>query len=101
MTQDETLNPTRYVAAEGFVARVIAGEMLLVPVGEQTQRLNGMITFNETGAFLYSLLAQPRTRESLVLHLADASGVKAEDVQEDVDTYLQAALARGFVTVAD
>ena len=39
-----------------FVLREIAGEYVLVPVGEAARELNGIVTVNELGAFLWNLL---------------------------------------------
>ena len=35
-----------YRANPGFVTREVVGEVIAVPVGEQTKRLNGMVTFS-------------------------------------------------------
>lgn len=49
-----------------FVTREVAGEYLLVPVGRATVDLNGMITLNETGAFLWEKLPEAENEEKLV-----------------------------------
>ena len=37
---------------DGFVLRAIAGSNIVVPVGAATAQFNGMITLNDSGAFL-------------------------------------------------
>lgn len=86
-----------YIASGGFVTREIAGEVLAVPVGEMTRKLNGMITFSESGAFLWKLLSEKRTHAQLVQALAEEYGQKPEDVSADVDAFLEHALKRGMV----
>lgn len=86
-----------YQASEGFVTREIAGEVLAIPVGMQTQRLNGMITFSEAGAFLWKLLEKRRTREDLIVMLAKEYDQQIDLVTRDVDEFLERALKRGLV----
>ena len=38
---------------EGFVLRSIAGSNIVVPVGKASVDFNGMITLNDSGAFLW------------------------------------------------
>ena len=49
----------------GFIVRKIADQHMAVPVGERSQELHGMIGLNETGAFLWELLEEDQTEESL------------------------------------
>ena len=86
-----------YQASEGFVTREIAGEMLVIPVGMQTQKLNGMVTFSEAGAFLWKLLEQRRTRDDLIIQLAKEYDQQIEQVTQDVDDFLERALQWGLL----
>ena len=43
---------------EGFVLRTIAGSNIVVPVGAASIDFNGMITLNDSGAFLWKELEQ-------------------------------------------
>lgn len=90
-------NNMQYIASGGFVTREIAGEVLAVPVGEMTRKLNGMITFSESGAFLWRLLAERKTQAQLVQALAEEYGQKPEDVSADVDAFLDHAVSRGMI----
>lgn len=88
----------RYRANPGFVTREVVGEVIAVPVGEQTKRLNGMVTFSETGAFLWKLLAGgPQTKAQLTARLAAACGKQEAEIAEDVSGFLQKAEASGLV----
>ena len=87
-----------YCANPGFVTREVVGEIIAVPVGEQTKRLNGMVTFSETGAFLWKLLAGgPQTKAQLTAQLAAACGKQEAEIAEDVSGFLQKAEAGGLV----
>ncbi len=50
----------------GFVLRNVADVTVVVPTGEASLDFNGMVTLNETGAFLWELLSEERTEEELV-----------------------------------
>ena len=43
--------------ADGFVLKNIADSYVVVPVGENLVDFSAMITINETGAFIWNLLA--------------------------------------------
>lgn len=51
---------------DGFILRQIAGQYMAVPTGSRTREIHGMITLNETGAFLWEMLGSDQTAESLV-----------------------------------
>lgn len=108
MSDEELLNELRasgyfenkvcYRASEHFLAREIAGETVLVPVGEQVQRLNGFATFSETGQFLWDILAQKKcTKADLELALAKEYQRPKEEIQKDVTYYLEKMLKNGFI----
>ena len=47
--------------SENFVMREIAGERVIVPIGEEASRFHGLITVNDSGAFLWSILQKSDT----------------------------------------
>ena len=55
---------------EGYILRNVVGSYVVVPVGQATIDFNGMISLNETGAFLFQKLQQGIEREELVDALA-------------------------------
>lgn len=71
-----------------FVTREVAGEYLLVPVGRATVDLNGMITLNETGAFLWELLPQAPDQAALVDSMLAEYEVARETAEQDVADFL-------------
>lgn len=54
---------------EGFVLRTIAGSNIVVPVGAAAVDFNGMITLNDSGAFLWKELEKGGDVESLTAAL--------------------------------
>ncbi len=51
---------------QGFVLRQVADATIVVPSGKASLDFNGMITLNETGAFLWSLLENETTVDEMV-----------------------------------
>lgn len=51
---------------QGFVLRQVADATIVVPSGKASLDFNGMITLNETGAFLWGLLEEDTTEDKMV-----------------------------------
>lgn len=51
---------------EGFVLRSVAGSNIVVPVGAAVLDFNGMITLNDSGAFLWKVLEQGADVDAMV-----------------------------------
>lgn len=49
-----------------LVKREIAGDTILVPVGETTTKLQGLLTINETGAAIWDALPEAENEEAIV-----------------------------------
>lgn len=73
----------------GFVMRQVAGRYVLAPVGDMVKTFSGMITMNATGKFLWDLLEQDQTVESLAQALVDNYEVDLERAKQDVIKYLE------------
>ena len=54
-----------------FCVREIAGDFILVPVGEAALEFSGIITTNEVGALIWETLQQDVTMEQLVQKITD------------------------------
>lgn len=71
-----------------FVAREVAGEYLLVPVGKTTMDLNGMLTLNEVGAFLWEKLPEAENEAALVDAVLAEYEAERPEVERDVAEFL-------------
>ena len=72
-----------------YILREIADDYIIVPVGKTAQEFNGMITVNETGAFLWKLLTKETTKEELLHAMLEEYEVSAEEAEADIDEFLQ------------
>lgn len=82
---------------DDVVRREIAGETLLIPVGEAALRLNGLVSLNETGAFLWDLLKEERTAEELTGALCREFDVAEETAAADVAAFLSQVKEAGLL----
>lgn len=86
--------------ASGFVARRIAGELVVVPVLRSEAASGASLPFfvlNETAETLWEALVEPRTADELVRLLTQAWEVSADRAREDVMTFLAELRALGAV----
>jgi len=56
-----TLWEQSFVRSQSVVARVVAGETLLVPIRAKVGDLASIYSFNGTGSLIWKLLESPRT----------------------------------------
>ena len=84
---------------ENYLLREIAGSPVVVAVGEEAAKLNGMITLNTTGAFIWKLLEKGEERSAILCALAtEYAGVSAEILEKDLDTFLEKLKKQGILT---
>ena len=67
-----------------FVLREIAGDNILVPVGETALDFNGLITLNEVGAFLWNKLQNDITIDGLVQEILNEYEVDEDTARKDI-----------------
>lgn len=72
-----------------FILREIAGDYVIIPTGKTTLELNGLITVNELGAFLWEKLQEDITKEELVKAVLAEYEIDQETVEKDVDEFLE------------
>ncbi|MCI5938524.1 MAG: PqqD family protein [Bacilli bacterium] len=72
----------------GFMLRMVADNYIVVPVGEASKQFNGMITLNETSAFLWNFLMKGTTEEKLVDELMKTYDVSREIAIKDVKSFI-------------
>lgn len=71
-----------------LILRRIAGEHVVIPIGDNVAIFNGIISLNETASFLWEKAQSPVTREELVSSLLDEYEVDKDQAQKDIDDFL-------------
>jgi hypothetical protein len=94
MLQDEIL-----VRSQSVVARVVAGETLIVPVRAKVGDLASIYSFNGTGTLIWKLLESPRTVTELASAVAQEYEVDPVQAEQDVTNFVSEMKAVGLVEV--
>ena len=81
-----------------FVLRSVAGNNVVVPTGSDSVKFNGMISLNETGAFLWKILANGADETALADSLeAEYEGVDRKTCEEDVAAFVKTLRDAGII----
>lgn len=84
---------------EGFLLRNVAGNYVIVPVGDDAVEFNGIVTLNESGKFLWDLLENEITKEELLKKFMEEYNVTEETAKADIKEFMQTLLDSGIVEV--
>lgn len=74
---------------EDFLLRKVAGDHVVVPVGEAGKVFHGMIRLNDTGAFLWEQCRKETTKEQVLQAMAEKYEVDESVAADDLDRFLQ------------
>ena len=71
-----------------FTLREIAGEILVIPVGQTALDLNGMIVLNPVSRVIWECLEKGTDREQLLKAILDRFDVDESVAKEDMESFL-------------
>lgn len=80
----------------GFMLREVAGSYVVVAVGERSAEFNGMVSLNETGAFLWKASEKDAGKDNLIQSLMTQYEVSEEQASKDVDKFIEMITENGF-----
>lgn len=84
--------------SKDYIVREIAGEYIIVPTGREALNFQGLITVNETGAFLWNLLQEESmTEDSLTDALCESYEIERVTAKQDVMEFLRYVEQRGLL----
>lgn len=72
-----------------FVLSEIGGSYIVIPTGSETVDLNGMITLNETGYFMWNKMQNDITKEELIDEFLKEYDVERDVVSADIDEFIE------------
>lgn len=87
------------VRSQAVVARVVAGEMLIVPIRGKVGDLASIYSFNTTGSLIWHLLETPRTVTQLAAEISTAYEIEPGQAELDVTKFVTEMKAVGLVEV--
>lgn len=100
-TNSSKADKMKYQAKSGYVSRTIAGEMILLPVGENILDFNGLIHFNETAMFIWEQIKTPKSIDELCKLLCTEFDISDEDIEGDVKEFLKTAEKQGLIILKE
>jgi hypothetical protein len=71
-----------------LIKREIAGETVLVPVGQAVYDANGLFILNELGAFIWNLLPEVNTADEICKAVLEEYDVHQETAAADIAEFL-------------
>lgn len=85
--------------SQSVVARVVAGETLIVPIRGKVGDLASIYSFNGTGTLIWKLLDSPKTIAQLAEGVAQEYEVDAGQAERDVASFVSEMKSVGLVEV--
>lgn len=82
---------------EGFILREVAGQSVVVAVGNASKKFKGVINLNETGALLFKTLKNDSSNEDLVKTLMNEYDVEENIAKEDVEYFVKSLKEAGLI----
>jgi hypothetical protein len=92
-------NQQSFIRSQSVVARVVAGETLIVPVRARVGDLASIYSFNGTASVIWKLLESPKTLAELAAAVAQEYDVEPSRVERDVTEFVDEMKAVGLVEV--
>ena len=86
-----------YKVSPNYVHRTIAGQHVLVSIGEGLADFRGYIQLNDTAAFLWEQLQEGRTKDELLRAMVGHYDVDEETAIRDLDSCLELLLSKNMI----
>ena len=72
----------------GFVVREIAGESVVIALGEASKIFNGIIKLNGTGRIIWDSIAEGKERDAIIEAILTEYEIDKNTVETDVDNFI-------------
>ena len=81
----------------GFMLREIAGQWVVVPLGERVVEFNGIMTLSESGSLIWKLLEKGVSREDIVPILLAEYNIEESIIRIDIDDFIASLQANDLI----
>lgn len=95
-----SLEQQHFVRSQSVVARVVAGETLIVPIRAKVGDLASIYSFNGTGSLVWKLLESPKTMVQLAAAVAQEYEIDLQQAEGDVTEFVTELKGVGLVEVS-
>lgn len=82
---------------KGFMLRSVGGRHVVVPIGKASEEFNGLITLNNSGAFLWNHLAHGCTYDELLEKMLETYEVTEMTARAGLNQFLETARGAGLI----
>lgn len=86
---------------DGFMLREIAGQWVVVPIAARVVEFNGIITLNETGAFIWEAMTQGKDKADILTAMLQEYEIDSTSAEKDVDEFVAKLQEKDLLEVAD
>ncbi len=73
----------------GFVIHSVGDEHIVVPVGERTRNFHGIVRLNNSGTYLWEIMKDEFTVQTLVSALLEKYDVTEETAEKTVNAFIK------------
>lgn len=80
-----------------YIVREIAGEHILIPVGAAAMKINGLITMDEVGLFIWNCMEKGKDKDSILHDILDEYDVDEERAKNDLDSFIKNLQEAGLI----
>jgi DNA-binding CsgD family transcriptional regulator len=80
------------------IRRNVAGEDILIPIGDSALEHNGLFVLTPTGAEIWDALVEGKPLEEIVANIAEEYGIDTETIRKDVLGLIEKLAQLGLVT---
>lgn len=82
---------------DNFILQNVGGANILVPLGAQVLDMNGIVVINDTGSYIWELLAEDHSEDNLVEAIAARFDVDNERARTDVKEFVDNIAKMGLL----
>lgn len=98
LENSEIYSGKKYITKDRYVLREIAGESILVSVGDGVADFCGIVKLNSSAKVIWNTLRNGVGKEELVQALVDAFSISEEKAKEDVEKSLELLIQREMIS---
>ncbi len=80
-----------------FIMREVAGDAILIPVGNTALQFNGIIALGPVGALSWEGLTVGKTRDQLLSDILEKFEIDTATAEADLDEFLDQLAAENFI----
>lgn len=82
---------------DGYILKKVAGENIVIATGEARISFNGIITFNEVGAEVFTRLDGTKTISQIVDEIASIYNAPKDIIEKDINNLIEKMKNHGLI----